>query len=52
MKVYGSSAIRNVAFVGHGASGKTSLVDALAWVSGCAFLTARSIRFDIEKATL
>ena len=34
MKVYGSNAIRNVAFVGHGASGKTSLVDGLAWVSG------------------
>ena len=34
MKVYGSTAIRNVAFVGHGASGKTSLVDALAFVSG------------------
>src|SRR6476646_11952855 len=34
MRVYGSNAIRNVAFVGHGASGKTSLVDALAWVSG------------------
>ena len=34
MKVYGSNAIRNVAFVGHGASGKTSLVDALACVSG------------------
>ena len=34
MKVYGSSAIRNVAFVGHGSSGKTSLVDALAFVSG------------------
>jgi elongation factor G len=34
MKVYGSDAIRNVAFVGHGASGKTSLVDALAFVSG------------------
>ena len=34
MKVYGSEAIRNVAFVGHGASGKTSLVDALAFVSG------------------
>ncbi len=34
MRVYGSNAIRNVAFVGHGASGKTSLVDALAFVSG------------------
>ena len=34
MKVYGTDAIRNVAFVGHGASGKTSLVDALAFVSG------------------
>jgi elongation factor G len=34
MKVYGASAIRNVAFVGHGASGKTTLVDALAFVSG------------------
>jgi elongation factor G len=34
MKAYGSNAIRNVAFVGHGASGKTSLVDALAFVSG------------------
>ena len=34
MKVYGSNALRNVAFVGHGGSGKTSLVDALAFVSG------------------
>ena len=34
MRVYGSNAIRNVAFVGHGASGKTTLVDALAFVSG------------------
>ncbi len=34
MRVYGSSAIRNTAFVGHGASGKTTLVDALAFVSG------------------
>jgi elongation factor G len=34
MRVYGSTAIRNVAFVGHGAAGKTTLVDALAFVSG------------------
>lgn len=34
MKTYTSEAIRNVAFVGHGASGKTTLVDALAFVSG------------------
>jgi len=34
MKVYGSNAIRNVAVAGHGGSGKTSLVDALAYVAG------------------
>ncbi|MEZ4586543.1 MAG: elongation factor G [Gemmatimonadales bacterium] len=34
MKTYGSDAIRNVAFVGHGSAGKTTLVDALAFVSG------------------
>ena len=34
MKVYDTPAIRNVAFVGHSASGKTSLVDALAFVAG------------------
>ena len=34
MREYTSEAIRNVAVVGHGASGKTSLVDALAFVSG------------------
>ena len=34
MKTYGSEAIRNVAFVGHGSSGKTTLVDALAFVAG------------------
>ena len=34
MKVYDTAAIRNVAVVGHGGCGKTSLVDALAFVSG------------------
>ena len=34
MKAYRAADIRNVAVVGHGASGKTSLVDALAFVSG------------------
>ncbi len=34
MRVYESDKIRNVAVVGHGASGKTTLVDALAFVAG------------------
>src|SRR5437868_8180478 len=34
MREYHGSEIRNIAVVGHGASGKTSLVDALAFVSG------------------
>ncbi len=34
MKNYRSADIRNVAVVGHGASGKTTLVDALAFVAG------------------
>ena len=34
MKVYDTRAVRNVAFVGHSASGKTSLVDALAFAAG------------------
>ncbi len=34
MREYTGASIRNVAVVGHGASGKTSLVDALAFVAG------------------
>ena len=34
MRVYKSAEIRNVAVSGHGASGKTSLVDSLAFVAG------------------
>ncbi|MFL5560580.1 MAG: elongation factor G [Gemmatimonadaceae bacterium] len=34
MRDYDAKAIRNVAVVGHGASGKTTLVDSLAFVSG------------------
>ncbi|MGH7656507.1 MAG: elongation factor G [Gemmatimonadaceae bacterium] len=34
MREYASQAIRNIAVVGHGSSGKTTLVDALAFVSG------------------
>ncbi|HEX2723541.1 MAG TPA: elongation factor G [Gemmatimonadaceae bacterium] len=34
MREYKSEDIRNIAVVGHGASGKTTLVDALAFVSG------------------
>jgi elongation factor G len=34
MREYGSQAIRNIAVVGHGSSGKTTLVDSLAFVSG------------------
>src|ERR1043166_8529499 len=34
LRVYKTNEIRNVAVVGHGASGKTSLVDALAFVAG------------------
>jgi elongation factor G len=34
MKVYDTTAIRNVAFVGHSSAGKTTLVDALAFVAG------------------
>ncbi len=38
MNVYTTDSIRNVVFLGHGGSGKTSLVEAMAYVSG---LTSR-----------
>jgi elongation factor G len=36
MKVYESENIRNLAVIGHGASGKTTLVNAMAWLAGSA----------------
>jgi elongation factor G len=41
MKVYDSEAIRNVAFIGHGAAGKTSLVSAMLFDAGAANRLAR-----------
>lgn len=34
MKVYTTDKIRNVVLLGHGGSGKTSLVEAMAYLSG------------------
>ena len=34
MKVYRTDEIRNVVLLGHGGSGKTSLVEAMLYVSG------------------
>jgi elongation factor G len=34
MKVYDSKSIRNLAVIGHGGSGKTTLVNAMAWLAG------------------
>ncbi len=34
MKVYRTDEIRNVVLLGHGGSGKTSLAEAMAYVSG------------------
>ena len=34
MKIYRTDEIRNVVLLGHGGSGKTSLVEAMAYVSG------------------
>ena len=36
MKVYRTDEIRNVVLLGHGGSGKTSLVEAMLYVSGAA----------------
>jgi elongation factor G len=41
MKVYESDAIRNIGIIGHGASGKTSLVSAILYTSGAVNRLAR-----------
>ncbi len=50
MKVYTTDKIRNVVFLGHGGSGKTSLCEAMGYLSG---ITSRmgKIRTAIPSAT-
>ena len=38
MREYDSAGIRNIAVVGHGGSGKTSVVDALCFAAGSAVI--------------
>ena len=45
-KEYTTDRIRNVAVLGHGGAGKTSLVDALCWVSGTTKRHGRCRRWD------
>ena len=55
MKVYRTDEIRNVVLLGHGGCGKTSLVEAMAYVSGPRLVwerlqtKIRSVDFDKEE---
>ena len=53
MKVYRTDEIRNVVLLGHGGSGKTSLVEAMAYVSGATnrlgSVSAKSTISDFDK---
>ena len=52
MKVYRTDEIRNVVLLGHGGSGKTSLVEAMAYVSGAYEPYGKSLRQQIRSAIL
>ena len=53
MKVYRTDEIRNVVLLGHGGSGKTSLVEAMAYISGATTrlgsISAGSTISDFDK---
>ena len=44
MKVYRTDEIRNVVLLGHGGSGKTSLVEAMLYVSGATSRNGKDFR--------